>query len=106
MESSESKSESPSAPDELRALEGAFEAGNYRLVRRAAERIAASDASDEVKAAARAWKERTEPSRAQIALLAITAVLVAVLSGYEIFEHGRNAPRPGPPKPVIERVTK
>jgi len=106
MESSESKSESPSPPDDLRALEEAFEAGNYRKVRQDAERIASSDASAEVKASARALKERTEPSRAQLALLAITAVLVVVLSGYEIFEHGRNAPRPGPPKPVIERVTK
>ena len=106
MESSESKSESPSPSDDLRALEEAFEAGNYRKVRQDAERIASSDASAEVKASARALKERTEPSRAQLALLAITAVLVVVLSGYEIFEHGRNAPRPGPPKPVIERVTK
>jgi len=109
MESSESKSESPSpseAVPQLRALEEAFEAGNYRKVRQDAERIASSDASAEVKASARALKERTEPSRAQLALLAITAVLVVVLSGYEILEHGRNAPRPGPPKPTIERVTK
>ena len=97
MESSESKSESQSAPD-LGALEEAFEAGNYRAVRQGAARIAASDASDEVKAAARALESRTKPSRAQLALLAITAVLVVVLSGYEIVEHGRNAPRPAPAK--------
>jgi len=106
MESSASKSESPSQPDELHALEEAFEAGNYRKVRQDAARIASSDASDEVKAAARAMKARTEPSRAQLALLAITAVLVVVLSGYEIFEHGRNAPRPAAPKPTIERISK
>jgi hypothetical protein len=104
MESSESKSASPS-PD-LVALEEAFEAGNYRKVRHEAARIAASDASADVKAAARKWKARTEPSRAQLALLAITAVLVLALSGYEIVEHGRNAPRPAPPKPTIERVSK
>jgi hypothetical protein len=92
--------------DDLRALEETFEAGNYRKVRADVARIEASDASEEVKAAARAIKSRTEPSRVQIALLAITAVLVVALSGYEIFEHGRNAPRPAPPKPTIERITK
>lgn len=108
MESSESKSASPSAAEaaSLGALEEAFEAGNYRKVRADAARIEASDASDDVKARARELKSRTEPSRAQLALLAITAVLVVVLSGYEIFEHGRNAPRPAPPRPTIERVTK
>lgn len=100
MESSESKSASPS-PD-VRALEEAFEAGNYRKVRADAARIAASDASDDVKAAARELKSRTEPSRAQLALLAITALLVVALSGYEIVEHGRNAPRPA--KPNVERT--
>ena len=106
MESSASKSESPLPADEVRALEEAFEAGNYRKVRQDAARIAASDASAEVKAAAQKLKARTEPSRAQLALLAITAVLVVVLSGYEIVEHGRNAPRPAAPKATIERVTK
>lgn len=100
MESSENKSASPSP--ELRALEEAFEAGNYRKVRAGAARIASSDATDDVKAAARDLKSRTEPSRAQLALLAITAVLVVVLSGYEIVEHGRNAPHP--PKPNVERT--
>jgi hypothetical protein len=99
MESSASKSESPLAADnaEIRALEEAFEAGNYRKVREGAARIASSEESGEVKAAARALKERTEPSRAQIALLAITALLVVALSGYEIIEHGRNAPHPQKP---------
>jgi hypothetical protein len=107
MESSASKSESP-LPDspELRALEEAFEAGNYRKVREGAARIASSDEAGDVKEAARTLKERTEASRAQIALLAITAALVVALSGYEIVEHGRNAPRPAPPRTTIERVTK
>jgi hypothetical protein len=104
MESSASKSESPLAA-ELRAIEDAFEAGNYRKVRAEVARIEASDASDDDKKAARELKARTEPSRAQIALLAIAALLVVALSGYEIFEHGRNTPRPTP-KPTIERVTK
>src|SRR5437879_10901431 len=94
-ESSASKSESPLPDDEdLALLEEAFEAGNYRKVRQGAERIASSDKSDDVKAAARALRSRTEPSRTQLALLVITGVLVVVLSGYEIFEHGRNAPHP------------
>ena len=92
--------------DDLAALRSAFEAGNYRKVREGAARIASSDKSDDVKAAARDLKSRTEPSRAQLALLAIAAVLVLVLSGYEITEHGRNAPRPAPPKPAIERISK
>ena len=105
MESSANKSESPSPDgDEMtRALEEAFEAGNYRKVRAEAARVAASDASDDVKSKAREWKSRTEPSRAQLALLAITAVLVVALSGYEIAEHGRTAPHP---TPKVERVTK
>jgi hypothetical protein len=98
--------ESPLPDDDLAVLEEAFEAGNYRKVRQGEARIASSDKSDDVKAAARALRSRTEPSRAQIALLVITGVLVVVLSGYEIFEHGRNAPHPTPPKPTIERVTK
>ena len=117
MESSANKSESPLASepasplrgdgeDELRAIEEAFEAGNYRAVREGAARIEASDAGDDVKAAARGVRARTEASRAQLALLAITALLVVALSGYEIFEHGRNAPRPAKPLPAIERVTK
>lgn len=92
--------------DDLRALEEAFEAGNYRAVREGEARIAASDNPDDVKVAARAIKARTEPSRPQVALLAITALLVVVLSGWEIMEHGRSAPRPAPPKPTVERITK
>lgn len=108
MGSSANKSESPLAAEkaDIPALEEAFEAGNYRKVREGVARIEASDESEDVKAAARALKARTEPSRAQLALLGITAVLVAALSIYEIFEHGRNAPHPTPPKPSIERVTK
>jgi hypothetical protein len=110
MESCESKSVLPlfhdayPKDDELRALVDAFEAGNFHAVREGAARIVASDKSDDVKAAARDLKARTKPSRAQLALLVITALLVVALSGYEIAQHGRNAPHPVPPKPTIERV--
>jgi hypothetical protein len=73
---------------DLTALEAAFEAGNYRAVRDGVLAIEKSDKSDDVKAAARALRERTEPSRVQLALLAIAAVFVLALSGYEIIKHG------------------
>jgi hypothetical protein len=89
--------------EEVLALVDAFEAGNYRRVREGAARIAASEKPEAVKSAARDLKSRTEASRAQIALLVITAVLVVALSGYEIATHGPSAPHPAP-KPTIERV--
>ena len=87
---------------DLFALEEAFEAGNYRAVRDGTRAIEASDAPDDVKAKARALRERTEPSRAQIALLAIAAVFVATLSAYEIVEHGRSSPPPPPARHAVE----
>ncbi len=91
--------------EELLALVDAFEAGNYRAVRDGVAKILASESKLEpVKSAARDLKARTEPNRAQIALLVIAAVLVVILSGYEIMKHGPSAPQPTPPKPTIERV--
>ena len=56
------------------ALVDAFEAGNYRAVREGTARIAAGDKPDDVKRAARDLRSRTEPSRMQLVLLAITAL--------------------------------
>jgi hypothetical protein len=91
----------------LTTLVEAFEAGNYRAVRSGVARILAdSDQTEPVKAAARDLRARTEPSRAQIALLVIAGVLVVVLSGYEIVRHGpgSSAPASGAPRPTIERI--
>jgi len=74
---------------ELLELVDAFEAGNYRGVRDGAAHIAAGEKPEAVKNAARDLRSRTEPSRLQLLLLAITALLVIVLSAYEIARHHR-----------------
>ncbi len=92
---------------DLDALEKAFEAGNYRAVRDGVTEIEKSDASDDVKKKARELRSRTEPSRAQIALLVIAGALVLALSGYEIIEHGKNSAPPiqsAPPRTSVEHV--
>ena len=93
------------ADAELRSLVDSFEAGDYRAVREGTARIAAdANKSDEVKAAARDLRSRTEASPTQIALLVIAALMVIALSTYEVVQHGRSAPRPEPPQPAIEHV--
>jgi len=92
---------------DLLALVDAFEAGNYRAVRAGVARIeAGAEKSAGVKKAARNLRSRTEPSRTQLLLLAITAALVVVLSGYEIALHGGDsrAPDPPAPKPTVEHI--
>lgn len=92
--------------EDLRALVAKFEAGDYRAVRDGVARIAASnDKSDVVKAAARALRARTEPSREQIILLAVTALLVVAISAWAILTHGPHGHPAGPaPRPTIERI--
>jgi len=82
------------ADDELDALVALFEAGNYRGVRRGAARIDASAKDEGVKRAARDLRSRTGPSRFQLYLLAVAALLVTLLSAYEIVEHDKDHPRP------------
>jgi hypothetical protein len=78
----------PDDPD-LAALVEAFEGGNYRQVREGVARIASHpDKSETVKAAARDLRSRTEATRFQVGLLILTAILVLVLSTYEIVKHG------------------
>jgi hypothetical protein len=95
-------------PDDaaLLALVDAFEAGNYKDVRSGTARILAAEHPEALKAAARDLRSRTEPGRMQIALLVIAAVLVIVLSGYEIMRHGPSAPSAPSqaPHPTIERI--
>jgi len=92
-------------PDDgdLHALEAKFEAGDYRAVRDGVAKILASaDASDATKAAARELRARTEPSRAQIALLVVAALLVLAISAWAVATHGPGTRRSTvtPPRPV------
>ncbi len=68
---------------ELDALVAAFEAGDFRTVRSGASKLAASDAGDAVKSAAR-----------QLAtyLLVLTAVLLVALTAYWTHHSGAAAP--------------
>jgi hypothetical protein len=86
---------------ELMALLDLFNAGNYGGVREGAARIASSEKADTVKRAARDLRSRTEPSRFQLLLLAVAALLVAFLSIYEVVRHSA---QPRPAKPPIERT--
>ena len=76
-------------PDDALLLElvELFERGDYHAVRAGAAKLLGSDASDAVKSAARDLRSRTEPSRTQLLLLGIAALLVAVLSTYEVLKH-------------------
>ena len=77
------------ADAEVKSLVASFEAGDYRAVREGTARIAAdANKSDEVKAAARDLRSRTEASPTQIALLVIAALMVSALSWIEIVAHG------------------
>ena len=72
----------------LLALVDRFEEGNYRAVRDGtAKLLADGDTDAAVKSAARDLRSRTEPSRFQLVLLGLTALLVVALSTYEIAVH-------------------
>ena len=89
--------------DALDALVAAFERGDYARVRAEAPRLSASSASEDVRAAARILVDRTRADPLAIALVAVTAVLLVVLTTYWSI-HGR-APAPPPsPNPAVERV--
>jgi hypothetical protein len=78
-----------SYPDDpaLHELVDLFERGNYHAVREGAAKLVDGEADDAVKSAARDLRSRTEPSRAQLLLLAIAALLVVSLSTYEVVRH-------------------
>lgn len=81
-------------PDDPALLElvARFERGAYHAVRDGVGTLLAGKADDAVKSAARNLRSRTEPSRAQLLLLAIAALLVIALSTYEVVTH-RSAPK-------------
>ncbi|HXX68012.1 MAG TPA: hypothetical protein VEK07_12550 [Polyangiaceae bacterium] len=77
---------------ELDAAVESFVNGNYAKVRADGARILASDAEESVKRAARALVERTTPAPLALALLGLTALLVAAVGGWWVL-HGK-APIP------------
>jgi hypothetical protein len=90
---------------ELDALVDAFEQGNYARVRAEGPKVAASSEDAAVREAAKTLVDRTRPDRLAVALVALTGVLLVVLSAYWIVE-GKAPPGGAPPssKPPIERV--
>ncbi len=85
---------------EVDALVEAFAMGNYALVRRRGRELARQSSDDGVKNAARTLVERTEPDRLSVALLALAAALLVLLSAWWIV-HGK-APPAAPPR--VEHV--
>jgi len=83
----------PRDPDLDAAVES-FVSGDYARVRADGARILASSADEEIKRATRALVERTTPAPLALALLGLTAVLVAAVGGWWIL-YGK-APAPPP----------
>jgi hypothetical protein len=65
--------------DELDALLAAFEAGNYRLVRRRAARLVETAEDDDVRRAADDLRRRLDPDRLTIFLFLLPLGLLLVL---------------------------
>lgn len=70
-------------PKALDDLVAAFEAGNYALVRREAQKLS-TDEDQSIREAARDLLSRTGPDRLQLGLLGITLTLLVGLSVYWI----------------------
>jgi len=77
------------ADPELDALTAAFEAGDFARVRADAPRLIASAKDDTVKRTAEILLARTRPDPLAAALLAISAVLLVVLSAWWIAHSGK-----------------
>jgi hypothetical protein len=67
---------------ELDALLRAFAVGDYAHVRKEGRRLAAAAEDEEVKRAAEELVRRTNPDPLALGLLALTLLLLVVLSGY------------------------
>jgi len=74
---------------ELDALVAAFERGDFARVRDGVPRIVASPADEGVKSAAKALLSRTRPDPLATLLLAISAVLLVLLSAWWITHDGK-----------------
>ena len=74
---------------ELDGLVAAFEAGDFARVKEGVPRILASPADDAVKTAAKALLARTRPDPLATLLLAISAVLLVLLSAWWMTHDGK-----------------
>jgi hypothetical protein len=92
-------------PDEaLDSVVEAFARGDYARVREEAQKIASSERSDEVRAAARTLVDRTKPDPLAVLLLVLTGVLLCALTAYWIV-HGKPPSGPTlPQQPPVEHV--
>jgi hypothetical protein len=81
----------------------AFVRGDYARVRAEAPRLIDSGEPADVRKAAGTLLERTRPDPLAVALLASTAVLLALLTAYWAV-HGKAPPSSPPPQPAVERV--
>ena len=88
----------------LDAIVRAFADGDFARVRDEAPALAKSSDDEDVKRAATLLYERTKPDPLATWMLALTALLLIVLTGWWI-SHG-HAPKNAPPEPprMIERV--
>ena len=101
-------------PDDptLDALVAAFVAGDYARVRAEAPKLAASSEDPGVQAAARTLRDRIEPDRLALGLLALTGALLVALSAWWIVNGhapaATTAPSTSPssvaPPVTIERI--
>jgi len=85
----------PRSP-ELDALVEAFEEGDYARVRAEAPKLEAGSTDEVVKRAARALLDRTRPDPLAVALLALAALFVGLLSTWWI-AHGHPPAGSAPP---------
>jgi|SRR5580658_3588193 hypothetical protein len=85
---------------ELDALVEAFERGDYACVRAGAPNLVLESGDEEVRRAARTLLERTKPDGLAVALLAIAAVFVGLVSAWGIV----HAHPPAASAPPVEFV--
>jgi hypothetical protein len=95
-------SEFPRVP-ELDALVDAFARGDFAHVRAEGPRLAGSSADEAVRNAAALLVDRTRPDPLAVRLIVLTAVLLALMTGYWIV-HGKAPPGSAPTRPPIERA--
>jgi hypothetical protein len=91
------------AHEALDSLLDAFVRGDYARVRAEAPKLARSGEPQGVREAARIILQRTNADPLAVALLALTAALLAVLTGYWV-AHGKAPASPPSQPPAIERV--
>jgi hypothetical protein len=89
---------------ELDALVDAFTAGNYRLVRTEAPKLAAKTDDPKVKDAANELRSRIDADPWAVALVVMTGLLLCFLGVYWLFNDGRHAPPPPSPKAPVEII--